>query len=215
MSLSPEFWAVEREELLAVLLPRLEQLTITGADAVMDDLALLGLSFDPALVNQQAVAWAREHLDELLQQLGTTTENVVGEILANWLETPGANIGQLSRSLLRVLDGDERRMNLIAVTETTRAYAEGTDLAYQEAGFPAIAFNAPAHPDCRCWTVARQLSSGEWVVVWQTNHDEIVCKFPIETPWGVAAGCGALHDVIVSEGEWMGRKFSEAVAASE
>jgi hypothetical protein len=98
----------------------------------------------------------------------------------------------------------------MAVTETTRAYAQGNDLAYQAAGIPGMAYHPPAHVNCRCDTAVRRLrKQNQWVVVWLTERDDVVCQRRLLTPWGEVIGCKALHGTIISQGEWLGKKFSE------
>jgi hypothetical protein len=207
--LPPDFWDNERRELLAVLLPHVEKMSISGAMVGREKLEALGIFFDDTMAHAQAAQWARRFTDELLNRLGTTNRQVVGEVLANWAETPGATMGQLTDQLQRVLDVNQARAAMIGTTEVTRAYAEGEDLAYQAAGVPAMAFKPPGHPYCRCFPSAKRLSNGQWVVIWQTNRDEIVCRTPINTPWGVVQGCRELHNVVISEGQWAGQKLSE------
>lgn len=210
MTLLPaNFWTNERQILLATLLPQVEKMALGGAMTGREKLDKLGVFFDDSLAHAEAARWAREFTDQLLTRLGATNEQVVGEVLANWVETEGATMGQLVQQLQRVLDVNEARAAMIATTEATRAYAEGEDVVYQAAGLPAMAFKPPGHPHCRCFPSAKRLSSGEWVVLWQTNRDEIVCRTPIHTPWGRVEGCRAMHNVVISEGRWTGLKLSE------
>jgi len=86
---------------------------------------------------------------------------------------------------------------------------EINDLVRQRVGLPATMFKAPAHPRCRCYTRPTLLPNGEWVVVWSTARDDTVCRQPIQTPWGRVNGCRELHGMIVSEGNYAGRKLSD------
>jgi SPP1 gp7 family putative phage head morphogenesis protein len=104
--------------------------------------------FDPTLYNRRAEEWARQHTDEVLRELGTTSEGQVGEILAGWVAREGATIGELSAELQSAF---KDRAGLIAVTEATRAFASGEEAAYKAEGI--------TH-----WT-------------WKTNADEIRCKW--------------------------------------
>jgi hypothetical protein len=206
--LSADFWANERDRLKAVLLPHMEGLAIAGANAATVHLLQLGIAVDPTLAHAQAAAWARQHTDDLLDLLGTTNQRVTGEIVANWIETPGANRSQLSERLQQVLDVNEYRAELISITETTRATAGGRKVVYAAAGLPTPVFEPPAHVKCRCDTVARR-KDGVWYIVWVTDRDDTVCKARIVVPWGTGEveGCRALHGVVVSAGPMLGQKL--------
>jgi hypothetical protein len=198
------FWEIERRLLLAILLPRIEQMAIAGADMALGGLASVGMAFDNALAHEPAARWAREYTDQVLDQLGVTTQGSVGQVVENWVQQGGTR-QDLVNVLKPILDNNEQRADLVAVTESTRAFAQGAAITYQAAGMPAVRFPPPGHPGCRCWLRPVRLENGDWVVVWSTNRDEVVCRRNIDTPWGVVEGCRALHDVVVSEGEYLGK----------
>lgn len=210
--LPPDFWQKERDHLIAEILPRIQLMAQIGAAAQADELTRLGIFFDPELFNVHAAEWARLHTDDLLAQFKTTNSRIVGEMLATWTETPGATMADLNRSLMQGLGVNTGRANRIAVTEATRALAAGEALALEQSGTAKALFLPPAHVYCRCGVGPRRLRTGEMVVVWYTNHDDIVCKSPITVPWQSekVLGCRALHTVIVSEGQWLGMKFADA-----
>lgn len=204
--LPADFWNEESRFLAAVIRPRLLTLVTAGAMDGVRKLAVAGLFVDDDLVNQDAASWATRYTDDLLRQFNTTTERGVGQIIQSWISTPGADMGDLEKQLLPYLDKNQTRAWRVAVTETTRAYAEGNNIAHIRAGVPAAAYKPPAHPNCYCTLSVRRLrSTNEWVQVWYTNVDEKVCRQPLETPWGTVSGCRALHGVIVSEGEHLGK----------
>jgi hypothetical protein len=153
--------------------------------------------------------------------VGSTTEGSVGQVVANWLETPGATRENLEERLLPILNDNLARAENVGVTEVTRAAAQGNYLAYDQAGvvLPPLfdsglgtqeRFGPPAHPRCRCWTRVIRLPDNTWIVVWSTNRDELVCKTPIQTPWGEVAGCRTLHNVVLSAGPYLGKSLAEA-----
>jgi len=204
-----EFWQKEREKLLEILLPEIEGLAISRVVAAQQKLRQLGISFDDELVNVEAARWARQHAGELVDLMNSTSENSIGEIVANWIETPGSTIGDLTNRLTPVLKDNIERAFTVAVTETTNSFTAGESVTMEAAGIPPMVFRPSAHPRCRCWPSIRRLKDGTWVVIWQTNRDEVVCKRPIETPWGTVEGCGALQNVVISEGPYLGRKWTE------
>lgn len=207
VSIPPAFWQDERKRLLALFLPKLESLAMLGAMNATLKMRGVGISFDPMLVNAAAAAWARVYTDALLNRLQTTDQQVVGKILANWVSTPGASMGDLVNQLRPAFGGNTYRADLVAVTETTRAVAEGEALAYREAGAGQVMYTPPGHPGCRCWTAAKR-HAGQLVIVWKTNRDEIVCRQKLNTPWGAVEGCRALHNTVISAGEYAGQKIA-------
>jgi hypothetical protein len=207
--LTSEYWEREKRRLFGDLLPPLERIAMAGAAASQEKLRQLGISFDDDLVNAEAARWARQHAGELVDLMTETSQNTVGEIVANWIETPGATIGDLTNRLTPVLKDNAERGFTVAVTETTNSFTAGEAVTMEAAGIPPMVFRPSAHPRCRCWPSVKRLKDGTWVVIWQTNRDEVVCKRPIETPWGTVEGCGALQNVVISEGPYLGRKWTE------
>ena len=208
-TLPPAFWSAESSHLRSVVQPRLLRMAVFGALEAEKKLASLGLSFDNALAHADAAAWARRYTDTLLEQLGTTTQRGIGEIIASFAET-GMSMKDLQAQLMTVLDNNAVRASNVAVTEATRAFAEGNAAAYRRVGLPELATHAPGHVNCRCGERVVRLKSGEWVIVWTTNNDELVCHQPLHMPWGEVAGCRDMHDRIISVGAHLGQKLSEA-----
>lgn len=217
--LPAEFWQREYDAILALLLPQLEQLAIAGAGVGAERLARAGIVIDSTLAHANAARWARTYTDRLLQQLGSTTRDGVAAVLENWIATPGATRADLEERLLPMLDGSAARAENVGVTEVTRAFTQGEYLVYDSAGVampPAVdtpagrqPFGPPLHVRCRCWTRIVRLRGGDFVVVWTTNRDELVCKRRIDTPFGVVAGCGDMHNRILSAGDYFGKRLSE------
>lgn len=121
-----------------------------------------------------ALAWAREHAGELVQDINGTSRTLVRESVAAWLQT-GQPVESLA-AILRPAFGEDRA-DLIAVTETTRALTAGTLASWRSAGVERYRWNTsgdervcpqcgpldgvtyrvgrgpepPLHPRCRCW----------------------------------------------------------------
>jgi SPP1 gp7 family putative phage head morphogenesis protein len=138
--LPPEFWDQERQRLVAVIAPHLRRAALAGVGAVD-----LGVNFE--LANAAAADWAAQYTDDILHTLNTTSQNLVGAALADWSRQPGATMGDLKARLAPAFS--PQRADLIAVTEVTRAYANGNKAAFAQAGFT------------------------EWR--WHTNRDDLVC----------------------------------------
>lgn len=143
-ALPPGFWEDEMRRLALILLPRLSSLALDGLRA---GAAKVGIGFNYAIYSVLAAQWAQDYTDQLLKNVRTTNEAVVGEVLAKWIATPGRTIGDL-RAALEPSFG-ARRADVIAITEATRALASGEIMAFQRGGVEEIR--------------------------WGTNHDELVC----------------------------------------
>jgi SPP1 gp7 family putative phage head morphogenesis protein len=143
--LEAAFWENERRQLLSILLPRFEQMALAAGQAAARK---AGIAFNPTLYNPQAEAWARGYADQVLDELNTTSKDRWESVIADYIARPGATIGELNTALTPFF-GRERAA-LISVTETTRAFASGEELAYQAEGI------------------------AEWT--WQTNRNELVCR---------------------------------------
>jgi hypothetical protein len=109
------------------------------------------IGFDLAVFNAAAVEWARNHAGLLITQINNTTLKAVQEAIALFLETPGMTLGQL----MDMLPFGEVRSRLIAVTETTNAFAQSELIAAKklQKEFPDV-------------IVER---------IWFTNNDPEVC----------------------------------------
>lgn len=210
--LNAVFWQTERRYLQAVILPRITTMAIEGANLGLDRLSAVGIMFDNAQAHAAAAQWAREFTDSFLRdEFNITTQKSVGEIIANWVETPGATMADLNRMLKPILDDNMTRANAFAITESTRAFTRGELATYTEAGLPRAVIAPPdGDVNCRCWTAPVRLPNDDWVILWQTVRDSKVRTEPKETPWGEVAGHKALHNVVISEGPYLGMTLNDA-----
>lgn len=97
----------------------------------------IGVGFDPAIINLDAARWARQYTYELVTRLTETTRNLVSEVIATFIETPGMTQGDMEL-LLEPAFGPVRA-EMIATTETTRAYSAATNETQKlvnESGLP-------------------------------------------------------------------------------
>lgn len=199
--LDAAFWASELALARATFLGQMTGIInqLVGM-AITETQKALGGGADWALVNAEATKWARTHAGEAITGIAKTTKESVRRAVTNWIES-----GQELPALTKALTGfpgsplGKSRAEMIGTTEVTTAYGEANELIRQSVGLPPALYKEPAHIRCRCWTRAVLLPNGEWVVVWQTAYDEIVCITPLETPWGTVNGCQGLHSMIVSE----------------
>lgn len=105
------------------------------------------LSIDWQLANNAAAAWARRYGFELVRGMVDTTRDRLQREIADFI-TNSETMPQLTRRLKDVFG--PVRAELVAVTETTRAFAEGNRAAWRESGI---------------------IEQREW----RTANDELVC----------------------------------------
>jgi SPP1 gp7 family putative phage head morphogenesis protein len=148
----------------------------------------VGLGLDEAVAQTAASAWARQHAGVLVQGVTATTQAAAQSAVATFLETPGMNRDQLA-SLLQGAFG-RSRAETIAVTEVTRAAAEGARIYQTQLADAGLTFErvwrtanddrtcpicgplngkpesawggveVPAHPNCRCSVSLRPIKKG-------------------------------------------------------
>lgn len=141
--------AVTGERMRDILSRALQDSADLGVSVAVRKLEGVGYGFDYTLANESARAWALRYTDDVLAQLGTTTSRIVGQAVGRWVGN-----GEPLQSLVRDLQPafGKQRARLIASTEVTRAYAEGSKEAFVESG------------------VVTKL-------VWQASMDERVCIY--------------------------------------
>lgn len=167
-----------------------------GVSVAVEQLAGVGMGFDWTLANTAAAEWASRYSYELVGGITETTRARLAAAVSEWVNN-GDPLPRLIREITPIFGRD--RAALIAATEVTRAYSEGTYIGYRESGvvekvvwrtardelvcpicgalhnqvvglnarfdgalppdvrerFPNVQFvRPPAHPGCRCWTVA-------------------------------------------------------------
>ena len=135
--------------LAAVLIPFLTRLAVEEAMTVSVE---MGIVFDPAVLNREALRWARDYGYDLIGGLTETTRGVVSEAMQAYVQNPEIGKDAL-REMLQPAFG-EVRANMIATTETTRAYSEATN-EYQR---------------------LLRRSGIQTRRIWQTREDERVCE---------------------------------------
>jgi len=114
----------------------------------------VSIGLDYSLVNDRALDWAGSYAGELIKGVNETSKKLVGNAIQRFISTPGFTLGDIS-SQLNDIFGVERART-IAVTETTRSYAEGERLA----GL----MMKEEYPDVKV------------IKTWFTNRDDIVCE---------------------------------------
>jgi len=84
-----------------------------------------GITFDAAVISEEALGWARQYNYELVTGLTDTTRKLVQQSVSTFVETPGMTRADLEKLLAPAFG--ENRASMIGVTEVTRAYSEATN----------------------------------------------------------------------------------------
>ncbi len=136
--------------LLAALMPQLSEI---ASEAAMNIAAETGIEMDPASVSAMASNWAQSYGYDLVAGLTDTTRASLQKTLSQYIANPSMDMEQLKR-LLEPTFG-KIRADMIASTETTRAFSAAMDLyrGMLEKSYPGLKI------------------SEEWL----THRDERVC----------------------------------------
>ena len=154
VQLSLPFWEDEQALLLSILLPLIQQGAEGGVHLQAAMMEALNINYDWTLAHTQAARWARQYTNRLIKDITETTAQRVQEQVANWIESREHTLPDLWNALMEDPAFDARRAQLIAATESTRAYAEGDRVA------------------------AKQMEKEGWFTYekeWQTARDDRVC----------------------------------------
>lgn len=134
----------------------------------------IGLGFDWTLAHADARDWADRYVGELITRIDDTTRRHVQQAVSQWISNGDplrVLVSQLAPTFGR------NRAELIASTEVTNAYAEGTIRGYRVAGYAETEpkQKPAAHPRCRCRIALKINNDGSANYVWLTANDELVC----------------------------------------
>ncbi len=119
-----------------------------GAIVTAEKLTQIAVGVNWQLANEMARIWANQYSYELVSYITSNSRQFIAAALADWVQS-GAPLSDLIAQLGTRFDAT--RAELIASTEATRAYAEGSFTLYEQAGFntrPPAGDRPPAHPRC-------------------------------------------------------------------
>ena len=145
---TPEFWAKEGDELWSLIVQLAMQAMTggaAGAVALLPEGPKQLFSWD--IFNQDAIDFLRSYRLDVVDDISVTTQNQAVAAIEEWIKQ-GEHLDALEARLIPIF-GPERA-HRIAVTEVTRLYAAGNQVAWMGTG----------------------VVHGK---VWQTSQDERVC----------------------------------------
>lgn len=145
--LTEEWWQTQSGKLIAAFRPEVEKMMLDAADTMID----AGIGVDWSLVAERAAEFASEYSYGLIKDITDQTRKVLQNAINDYIRTPGMTRADLEAQIAPWFS--EARAGRIAVTETTRAYAEGEKAAAAEA--QNMGLNLIPH--------------------WHTRRDELVC----------------------------------------
>lgn len=133
MQLPESMWTEDAERLERILTPLVVQAAVDGARSAFTSAQRkdAGIAVLWSLINEAVRLWAQQYAALLVRGITQTTRTAVQAAIVAWIES-GEHIDALVGSMATILSPERARM--IAVTETTRAYAEGNRRAWQETG---------------------------------------------------------------------------------
>lgn len=112
-----------------------------GVFVAVEQLESIGLGLDWTLVNEDARAWAQDHVGTLIGGIDETTLARTRSAIAQWVQN-GEPLSKLIEDLAPIFG--TQRAQLIASTEVTRAYAEANQRVYRAAGIRYMEWRAAA-----------------------------------------------------------------------
>lgn len=167
--------ATESGDLREALERHLRESAGAGVRVTAEKLGQVAIGVNWQLANEAARTWATQYSYDLVSRIDDSSRRMIQEAVSRWVES-GEPLDALIADIGRVYG--PVRGEMIAVTEATRAYAEGSFTTYERAGFnrrPPESERPPAHVRCRCWVSLRESDPGVWEYVWYTAQDELVC----------------------------------------
>ena len=105
--------------------------TDLGTSYAIAGLESTGFGMDWTLANTEAQQWAEQHAGQLIKDIDATSLDRVRSAVASWVES-GAPLSSLIDELAPTFGPN--RASLIATTELTRSYAEGSRQIYKASG---------------------------------------------------------------------------------
>lgn len=131
-------WDKEDKKLYDLLFPLITEMVRFGAEKGLGFLEKppeKQVAIDWELINLEAELFARGYTFELVKAINATSKDFLQQEVSKWV-TSGQPLGKLVEAL--EARWSPVRANMIAVTEVTRAYAEGNMLGWEKAGIEMV-----------------------------------------------------------------------------
>lgn len=146
---------------------------------------------DWGMMDSNAYSFAETYTYDLVTGINQTTERGLRNALTRWIEE-GGTMDDLVESIRPVFANEAAtrrienlfkvdRARMIAVTEATRAYVQGTVQYWVAQGFAMPREAPPKHVNCRCDIAIKKDEFGNYWWIWLTAKDEKVC--PLCNPY--------------------------------
>ena len=146
--LDPQWWVEEHKRYIEELGPTAIGILMAGAEAGGE---LLPPGYELLInwdyFNQGAIDYLRNWGLSYAQGITNTTQKQTINIISDWIQS-GRDMDYLKSKLTPIFG--KTRANMIAVTETTRIYAEGNQLAWKSTGLVEANRWATARDDRVC-----------------------------------------------------------------
>ena len=170
------YWEEVAAEMAAAMGIQMQEMALDGAEGVIENTPF---GLDWGLVNLSAADWAGGYSYEMVSGINTVSQRALQQAISKFSRTPGWTLEDVFNSITPQFG--PRRAELIAITEVTRSYGQGTRLAKADLlrqgirterqwhtngdeivcplcggldGKPESEWDGndlPAHPKCRCW----------------------------------------------------------------
>lgn len=174
------------------------------------------IAFDPALVNAEAIIWARTYGYDLAKGLTDTTRKVIREAMEQYQRTPGMTRGELQALLEPAFD--RTRASAIAVTEVTRAHSQAENQYQRRLADMGVKME-------RVWITANDEIARRCPICWPKHRrpeSEWADAFPGGPPGHVNCRCSLILRIAAKSWDGNGHKdilegttpLAEAVASS-
>jgi hypothetical protein len=133
MPLDDEFWSQEDELLLQVVYPVVVETVRQEARTEMERLEAeydIAIGFDE--IDRTVIDWAKRYSYELVKGINQTSRQYIADVMQEFLQQgkPLENIADALDPLYGPV-----RAEMIAITETTRAFAEADMATWRSSGF--------------------------------------------------------------------------------
>jgi SPP1 gp7 family putative phage head morphogenesis protein len=120
------------EPVREVLRRNLESGAELGVTVASETLEQVGMAFDFNMANVRASKWASQYSYELIRDMNDTTQQRMQQAVNDWFLERSTTVRDLAKELEATFG--RKRAQLIAITETSRAAAQGSITGYEQSG---------------------------------------------------------------------------------